>query len=375
MGTHISVTLTIMMKFTPETSQSDSNSSNANFSVSLAVMPIVRSFLQRSVTNCIKLSHLQKSSPIRGSLGFKGFHSSAPALQNAFQLKIFNSKFSIQNSQLESNAFRIDNKKMLDRADAIDNKKMYTRLVSLLLGKKQYCAQRVIDRVSDADEEAETAVLATRRKEYLNLIAALSQAGDLDITKCQLKSLNDYFPADEPGLNVQNCYDTIVSNDLVVLRKDWKVTNYMLVADLIDVKKKSNREKYFKGLVAEINDIKAPNNMLVNADAIDNFKKLDRADAIDELNDHVMGLISCDRYCAARVINRVSDADWEAETAVLAARCKEVFNLTVAKSLKENLDITKCSWNSLNDYFPMISNEFGIYEEDFNDLVAEINDC
>merc|ERR1711957_575149 len=183
--------------------------------------------------------------------------------------------------------------------------------------------------------------LATRRKEYLNLIAALSQAGDLDITKCQLKSLNDYFPADEPGLNVQNCYDTIVSNDLV----------------------------------AEINDIKAPNNMLVNADAIDNFKKLDRADAIDELNDHVMGLISCDRYCAARVINRVSDADWEAETAVLAARCKEVFNLTVAKSLKENLDITKCSWNSLNDYFPMISNEFGIYEEDFNDLVAEINDC
>merc|ERR1712160_191603 len=180
--------------------------------------------------------------------------------------------------------------------------------------------------------------LATRRKEYLHLIAALSQAGDLDITKCQLKSLNDYFPADEPGLNVQNCYDTIVSNDLVVLRKDWKVTNYMLVADLIDVKKKSNREKYFKDLVAEINDIKAPNNMLVNADAIDNFKKLDRADAINQLNIRMAELMQGKHDWTERVINHVSDADWEAENAVIKAKYEEVLNLTAALSLERNVD-------------------------------------
>merc|ERR1711957_39001 len=372
---HISVTLTIMMKFTPETRQSDSNSSNANFSVSLAVMPIVRSFLQRSVTNYIKLSHLQKSSPIRGSLGFKRFHSSisAPALTNV-QLKRWPL---IDNKKMLDRADAIDNKKMLDRADAIDNKKMYTRLVSLLLGK-QYCAERVINRVSDADFEAEVAVYTAKRKEHLNLIAALSRAGNLDITKCIWDELDFYsldderFPAGEQNFK-----------DLVVLR-NWrdrnisnksKATNNMLVADVIDDLNNLNREKRFKDLVAEINDMKAPNNMLVNAGAIDNFKKLDRADAIYKWNEHVMGLISCDRHFSARVINRVSDADWEAETADLAAICKEVLNLTVAKSLKENLDITNCSWNSLNDYFPMISNEFGIYEEDFNDLVAEINDC
>merc|ERR1711957_566695 len=172
MGTHISVTLTIMMKFTPETSQSDSNSSNAILSVSLAFMPIVQNLLKRSVTNCIKLSHLQKSSPIRGSLGFKRFLSSAPTYKRP-----------LTNVQLKS----VDANVQLKSVVAIDNKKMYTLLVSLLR-EQQLCYERVINRVSDADCEARKTVMATRRKEFCNLTAAFSRAGNVDITECQSKS-------------------------------------------------------------------------------------------------------------------------------------------------------------------------------------------
>merc|ERR1711957_426112 len=172
MGTHISVTLTIMMKFTPETSQSDSNSSNAILSVSLAFMPIVQNLLKRSVTNCIKLSHLQKSSPIRGSLGFKRFLSSAPTYKRP-----------LTNVQLRS----VDANVQLKSVDAIDNNiHFYTRLVSLLR-EQQLCHERVINRVSDADFEARKTVMATRRKEFCNLTAALSRAGNVDITECQSK--------------------------------------------------------------------------------------------------------------------------------------------------------------------------------------------
>merc|ERR1711957_167620 len=286
---HISVTLTIMMKFTPETSQSDSNSSNAILSVSLAFMPIVQNLLKRSVTNCIKLSHLQKSSPIRGSLGFKRFHSSAPTYKRP-----------LTNVQLKS-------------VVAIDNKKMYIRLVSLLR-EQQLCYERVINRVSDADWEARKTVMATRRKEFCNLTAALSRAGNVDITECQSKSYYYLTPK---------------------LRNRHEEVFYDLVAEIND-------------LVAEINDNKcsigvylfesAFTNMDVNADEIDNFKKLDRADAIHELSMRLLTLMRSDESFAGRVKNRVSDADWEARKTVMAARTKEFKNLTAALSLGLNLD-------------------------------------
>merc|ERR1711957_535938 len=320
---HISVTLTIMMKFTPETSQSDSNSSNAILSVSLAFMPIVQNLLKRSVTNCIKLSHLQKSSPIRGSLGFKRFLSSAPTYKRP-----------LTNVQLKS-------------VDAIDNKKMYTRLVSLLR-EKQLCRDRVINRVSDADWEARETVMATRRKEWCNLTAAFSRAGNVDITECQSKSYYYLTP------NIRNRCEEVF---------------YDLVAEIND-------------LVAEINDNKcsigvylfesAFTNMDVNADEIDNFKKLDRADAIHELSMRLLTLMRSDESFAGRVKNRVSDADWEARKAVMAARTKEFCNLTAALSLEENVDITECQWNSLNDYCSAEELKYYCNEHNFNDLVAEI---
>jgi len=361
-----------MMKFTPETSQSDSNSSNANFSVSLAVMPIVQNVLKRSVTNCIKLSHLQKSSPIRVSLGFKRFfNSSAPTLRKV-QLErtpILKSNISRSAEVMKRPHFHetpkddnLHEKKMLDRADAIDNKKMYTRLVSLLHGK-QYCAERV-NRVSDADWEAENTAILSRRKENLSMTAALSQAGNLDITKCLWKSLNDYFPT-EAELGPNN----LALSDIVAISKiGFGGPTNML--DVIDDLKNLNREKELKDLVAEINDMKTPNNMLVNADAIDNFKKLDRADAIEKLNSRLRCVLLGDRLHVRRVEGRLSDADWEAETAVLVAITKEVFKLTVALSLEKNVDISKCRWKLLNDYFPV--KQLGIKEKDFNDLVADI---
>merc|ERR1711957_178960 len=307
MGTHISVTLTIMMKFTPETSQSDSNSSNAILSVSLAFMPIVQNLLKRSVTNCIKLSHLQKSSPIRGSLGFKRFHSSAPTYKRPLtnvQLKSVDA-----NAQLKS----VDANVQLKSVVAIDNKKMYTRLVSLLR-EQQLCYERVINRVSDADWEARKTVMATRRKEFCNLTAALSRAGNVDITECQSKSYYYLTP------NIRNRCEEVF---------------YDLVAEIND-------------LVAEINDNKcsigvylfesAFTNMDVNADEIDNFKKLDRADAIHELSMRLLTLMRSDESFADRVKDRVSDADWEARKTVMAARTKEFCNLTAALSLGLNLD-------------------------------------
>merc|ERR1711957_729825 len=298
MGTHISVTLTIMMKFTPETSQSDSNSSNAILSVSLAFMPIVQNLFKRSVTNCIKLSHLQKSSPIRGSLGFKRFLSSAPTYKRP-----------LTNVQLKS----VDANGQLKSVDAIVNKKMYTRLVSLLR-EQQLCRDRVINRVSDADWEARKTVMATRRKEFCNLTAALSRAGNADITECQSKSYYYLTPK---------------------LRNRCEEVFYDLVAEIND-------------LVAEINDNKcsigvylfesAFTNMDVNADEIDNFKKLDRADAIHELSMRLLTLMRSDESFADRVKDRVSDADWEARKAVMAARTKEFCNLTAALSLGLNLD-------------------------------------
>merc|ERR1711957_375918 len=255
---HISVTLTIMMKFTPETSQSDSNSSNAILSVSLAFMPIVQNLLKRSVANCIKLSHLQKSSPIRGSLGFKRFLSSAPTYKRPLtnvQLRSVDA-----NVQLKS----VDANVQLKSVDAIDNNiHFYTRLVSLLR-EQQLCHERVINRVSDADFEARKTVMATRRKEFCNLTAALSRAGNVDITECQSKS------------------------------------NYWITP-----KNRNRREEEFKDLVAEINDMEfcsigvyhfesAFTDMEVNADAIDNFKKLDRADAIHELSMRLLTVMDTD---------------------------------------------------------------------------------
>merc|ERR1711957_979465 len=273
---HISVTLTIMMKFTPETSQSDSNSSNAILSVSLAFMPIVQNLLKRSVTNCIKLSHLQKSSPIRGSLGFKRFLSSAPTYKRPLtnvQLRSVDA-----NVQLKS----VDANVQLKSVDAIDNNiHFYTRLVSLLR-EQQLCHERVINRVSDADFEARKTVMATRRKEFCNLTAALSRAGNVDITECQSKS------------------------------------NYW-----IPPKNRNRREEEFKDLVAEINDVEfcsigvyhfesAFTDMEVNADAIDNFKKLDRADAIHELSMRLLTVMDTDESIADAVKHRVSNADFEA---------------------------------------------------------------
>jgi len=315
-----------MMKFTPETSQSDSNSSNANFSVSLAVFPIARTLVRRSVTNFIKLSHLQKSSPNRGSLGLKRFNSLAPNLT------------SVKFKSVDAN----DNKKMFKSADAIDNKKMYLRLVSLLHGEQKF-AERVINRVSDADLGAEFAVMRANYEEYLNLTAALSRAGNVDITDCQWESVSTFHYTDLHGMTEK---------------------------DLIAYFKNLNRGRDFKDLVAEINDMEAPNNMLVNAEAIDNFKKLDRADAIDQLNIHLCGLMQGKQDWTEKVTNHVSDADWEAETAVIAARTQEVFNLTVALSLDGNVDITKCQWNSLKDYFR--AEGLGITEQNFNELVEKI---
>merc|ERR1711957_352950 len=254
---HISVTLTIMMKFTPETSQSDSNSSNANFSVSLAVFPIARTLVRRSVTNFIKLSHLQKSSPNRGSLGLKRFNSLAPNLT------------SVKFKSVDAN----DNKKMFKSADAIDNKKMYLRLVSLLHGEQKF-AERVINRVSDADLGAEFAVMRANYEEHLNLTAALSRAGNVDITDCQWESVSTFHYTDLHGMT---------EKDLIAY-----------------------------------------------------FKNLDRADAIDQLNIHLCGLMQGKQDWTEKVTNHVSDADWEAETAVIAARTQEVFNLTVALSLDGN---------------------------------------
>merc|ERR1711957_1007088 len=337
---HISVTLTIMMKFTPETSQSDSNSSNAILSVSLAFMPIVQNLLKRSVTNCIKLSHLQKSSPIRGSLGFKRFLSSAPTYKRPLtnvQLKSVDA-----NGQLKS----VDANVQLKSVDAIVNKKMYTRLVSLL--REQQLCQRVTNRVSDADWEARKTVMATRRKEFCNLTAALSRAGNVDITECQSKSYYYLTP------NIRNRCEEVF---------------YDLVAEIND-------------LVAEINDNKcsigvylfesAFTNMDVNADEIDNFKKLDRADATEELSLRLLALMRSDESFADRVKDRVSDADWEARKAVMAARTREFMNLTAALSLEENVDITECQWNSLNDYCSAEELKYYCNEHNFNDLVAEI---
>merc|ERR1711957_215396 len=333
---HISVTLTIMMKFTPETSQSDSNSSNAILSVSLSFMPIVQNLLKRSVTNCIKLSHLQKSSPIRGSLGFKRFHSSAPTYKRPLtnvQLKSVDA-----NAQLKS----VDANVQLKSVVAIDNKKMYIRLVSLLR-EQQLCYERVINRVSDADWEARKTVMATRRKEFCNLTAALSRAGNVDITECQSKSYS------------------------------W-----------ITPKNRNRREEEFKDLVAEINDMEfcsigvyhfesAFNDMEVNADAIDNFKKLDRADAIHKLSMRLLCLMDTDESIADAVKHRVSNADWKAKNDVIAARTEEFKNLTAELSLEENVDITECQWNSLNDYCRAEELKHScINEHDFNDLVAEI---
>jgi len=343
-----------MMKFTPETSQSDSNSSNANFSVSLAVMPIVRTILKRSVTNCFKLSHLQKSSP-----GFKRFNSSAPALTNV-ELEIGKNIATINNKNLLDLLDSAD----VDRAE-IDNKKKYTRLVDLLHGK-QYCAEIVKNRVSDADFEAEIAVITANRKEYANMTAALSQARNLDITKCLRKSLNYYFPT-EAELGRYKAEQACNDLQTYSMRKVWNVRNTI---DQTDDFKNLNREKDLKDLVAEINDMKAPNNMLVNADAIDNFKKLDYADAIDDLNFRLMCLMRQDKFLAERVIRRLSDADWEAKYADTLARTKEVFNQTVDLSLRENVDISKCLWKSLNDDFPTEAE--GINEHDFNDIVADI---
>merc|ERR1711957_491406 len=325
---HISVTLTIMMKFTPETSQSDSNSSNAILSVSLAFMPIVQNLLKRSVTNCIKLSHLQKSSPIRGSLGFKRFLSSAPTYKRP-----------LTNVQLKS----VDANVQLKSVDAIDNNiHFYTRLVSLLR-EQQLCHERVINRVSDADFEARKTVMATRRKEFCNLTAALSRAGNVDITECQSKS------------------------------------NYWITP-----KNRNRREEEFKDLVAEINDMEfcsigvyhfesAFNDMEVNADAIDNFKKLDRADAIHELSMRLLTVMDTDESIADAVKHRVSNADWEAKNVVIAARTEEFKNLTAELSLEENVDITECQWNSLNDYCRAEELKHScINEHNFNDLVAEI---
>merc|ERR1711957_522674 len=282
---HISVTLTIMMKFTPETSQSDSNSSNAILSVSLAFMPIVQNLLKRSVTNCIKLSHLQKSSPIRGSLGLKRFLSSAPTYKRPLtnvQLKSVDA-----NGQLKS----VDANVQLKSVDAIVNKKMYTRLVSLL--REQQLCQRVTNRVSDADWEARKTVMATRRKEFCNLTAALSRAGNVDITECQSKS------------------------------------NYWITP-----KNRNRREEEFKDLVAEINDMEfcsigvyhfesAFTDMEVNADAIDNFKKLDRADAIHKLSMRLLCLMDTDESIADAVKHRVYKADWKEKNDVIAARPEE----------------------------------------------------
>merc|ERR1711957_512585 len=328
---HISVTLTIMMKFTPETSQSDSNSSNAILSVSLAFMPIVQNLLKRSVTNCIKLSHLQKSSPIRGSLGFKRFLSSAPTYKRP-----------LTNGQLKS----VDANVQLKSVDAIVNKKMYTRLVSLL--REQQLCQRVTDRVSDADWEARKTVMATRRKEFCNLTAAFSRAGNVDIMECQSKSYYYLTP------NIRNRCEEVF---------------YDLVAEIND-------------LVAEINDNKcsigvylfesAFTNMDVNADEIDNFKKLDRADAIHELSMRLLTLMRSDESFADRVKDRVSDADWKAKNDVIAARTREFMNLTAALSLEENVDITECQWNSLNDYCSAEELKYYCNEHNFNDLVAEI---
>merc|ERR1711957_878741 len=278
---HISVTLTIMMKFTPETSQSDSNSSNAILSVSLAFMPIVQNLLKRSVTNCIKLSHLQKSSPIRGSLGFKRFLSSAPTYKRP-----------LTNVQLRS----VEANVQLKSVDAIDNNiHFYTRLVSLLR-EQQLCYERVINRVSDADFEARKTVMATRRKEFCNLTAALSRAGNVDIPECQSKS------------------------------------NYWITP-----KNRNRREEEFKDLVAEINDMEfcsigvyhfesAFTDMLVNADAIDNFKKLDHADAIHELSMRLLTVMDTDESIADAVKHRVSNADWKEKNDVIAARPEEFKN-------------------------------------------------
>merc|ERR1711957_669252 len=291
---HISVTLTIMMKFTPETSQSDSNSSNAILSVSLAFMPIVQNLLKRSVTNCIKLSHLQKSSPIRGSLGFKRFLSSAPTYKRPLtnvQLRSVDA-----NVQLKS----VDANVQLKSVDAIVNKKMYTRLVSLL--REQQLCQRVTNRVSDADWEARKTVMATRRKEFCNLTAALSRAGNVDITECQSKSYYYLTP------NIRNRCEEVF---------------YDLVAEIND-------------LVAEINDNKCSIGVYLFESAFTNMDV--NADEIHDLSMRLLTLMRSDESFAGRVKNRVSDADWEARKTVMAARTKEFCNLTAALSLGLNLD-------------------------------------